>query len=295
MGTNFKSEPKMMTTEPSVDEVGGGMKRGGRAGKKMAMGGAPTMGMPVAPRRRMAMAQQPMMMRKEGGHIANEKAEMKRVKAEIAEDRRGERNEHKEISRVKGELKHHEKMKASKAHHGLKAGGAPKAGPNMVGGLEGGLEATRPMKSKMTGGVRAPGYKKGGQPLAAKGDAYQTVTTLKPKLDLADKVVGAKQTKSFNTKTGGVSDTTAGGKPAGYKKGGSMKKYASGGMAAKGMAIAKHYTTNINDGSKMPTVKGKTGEIKQRPAGYKHGGHVEASTKGEHGFTHMKKMCSGGY
>ena len=30
----FLREPKMFTTEPSVDEVGKGMKRGGHAGKK---------------------------------------------------------------------------------------------------------------------------------------------------------------------------------------------------------------------------------------------------------------------
>ena len=56
----FKPMPKMETTEPSVELK---LKKGGRAGKKMAMGGAPTMGMPVAPRRRMAMAQQPVITR----------------------------------------------------------------------------------------------------------------------------------------------------------------------------------------------------------------------------------------
>jgi hypothetical protein len=274
----FKPMPKMETTEPSVELK---LKKGGRAGKKMAMGGAPTMGMPVAPRRRMAMGQQPMMMRKDGGHIANEKAEMKRVKAEIAADRKEERNEHKEISRVKGELKSHEKMKASKAHQGLKNGGAPKAGPNVVGGLEGGLEATRPMKSKTTGGVRAPGYKNGGA-LNAKGMAlakhYET------------NINDDSSPKKVSGKTGGVSDTTAGGRPAGYKKGGSMKKYASGGMAAKGMAIANKYQTKMNSGDPMPTVKGSTKGVKVGPAGYKDGGHVAMTCKSTGGYTAMKKM-----
>lgn len=49
----FKSMSKMKTTEPSVDEVGKGMKSGGKT-KKMAMGGA----MPVAPLA--AAAAQPM-------------------------------------------------------------------------------------------------------------------------------------------------------------------------------------------------------------------------------------------
>jgi hypothetical protein len=275
----FMREPKMATTEPSVDEVGHGMKRGGHAKKsKMAMGGAPMMAA-VQPRRRMAMApampRGAVMMRKKGGEVESPKQH----KAEM-----------KELHKVEKELKHHEGMKASKAHQGLKNGGAPKAGPAVMGGLAGGLEATRPDTKRMTGGVRSPGYKKGGQALAAEMDRFETKTTLKPKLDLADKVHEAKQTKSFSTKTGGVSDTVAGGKAAGYKRGGGLKKYAKGGMA-----LAKHYTTHINDASKPHAVKGKTGQIKQAPAGYKHGGHVESSAKGEHGFTHMKKMCKGGY
>ena len=54
----------------------------------------------------------------------------------------------------------------------LRHGGmsAPKAGPNVMGGLAGGLEATRTVSKKTTGGVRAPGYKNGGA-LNAKGAA----------------------------------------------------------------------------------------------------------------------------
>jgi hypothetical protein len=271
----FLREPKMATTEPSVDEVGHGMKRGGHAKKsKMAMGGVP-MTAPMQPRRRMAMApampRGAVMMRKEGGS-----ADMAQDKAMIKKAMR------------QHDAQEHKGGKGTKLS--LRKGGAPKAGPDVMGGLEGGLEATRPDSKRMTGGVRSPGYKKGGQALAAKGDAFQTVTTLKPKLNLADKVSEAKQTKGFNTKTGGVSDTTAGGKPAGYKRGGGMKKYAKGGIAAKGMAIAKHYTTNINDASKSHAVKGKTGDIKQRPAGYKEGGHVAMACHSTGGYTAMKKM-----
>jgi len=241
MATSFKREPKMMTTEPSVDEVGHGMKKGGKA---------------------------------EGG------------KSDMAQDK----------AMIKKAMKQHD----AQEHKGgkgtdlkLRAGGmsskmrsmAPKAGPNVMGGLEGGIEATRPMGKRMSGTIEGPGYKKGGQALAAKGDAFQARSAMKPKINVKDKVVGAKQTKGFNTKTGGVSDTTAGGKPAGFKKGGTVSDN-----------VANRYkNTLVHDGSKMPTVKCKTGDIKQRPAGYKDGGHIKTSTKGEHGFTHMKKMCSGGY
>ena len=233
MATSFKREPKMMTTEPSVDEVGQGMKKGGKA---------------------------------EGG------------KSDMAQDK----------AMIKKAMKQHD----AQEHKGgkgtslkLRAGGAsrmgsmaPKAGPNIMGGLAGGIEATRPMGKRMSGTIEGPGYKKGGQALAAKGDAFQARSAMKPKIDVKDKVVGAKQTKSFNTKTAGVEGK-------GYKKGGTVSD-----------SVANRYkNTLVHDGSKMPTVKGKTGEIKQRPAGYKEGGHIKTSTKGEHGFTHMKKMCSGGY
>lgn len=288
MATKFKREPKMFTTEPSVDEVGKGMKKGGKA-KKMQYGGVmvppaarPAMAVPVMPmgRRAAPVARMPMM-RKKGGSIDNEKAEINRVKAEMREDRKEDRNEEAEIKRVKGELKRHEAMKAGKAH-GFKRGGAPKAGPNVMGGLAGGLMATRSVSKKTTGGVRAPGYKSGGS-LGAKMDAFETRTTLKPKIDINDKVVGMKQTKSFNTKTGGVKNTTANGGAAGYKRGGKI--------AAKGMAIAKKYMTKTNTGNPMPTVKGGTKGIKQVPAGYKDGGHVAMTCKSTGGFATMKKMA----
>ena len=269
MATKFKREPKMFTTEPSVDEVGNGMKKGGKV-KKMQYGGVmvpatdrPAMMPPVRPMGRRAPVAMPtarMPMRKDGGSIRNEKDEIKRVEKE---------------------LKHHESMRASKAHKGMKSGGAPKAGPNVMGGLAGGLEATRANSKKTTGGVRAPGYKSGGS-LGAKMDAFATKTTLKPKIDINDKVVSAKQTKSFNTKTGGVKNTTANGGAAGYKRGGSI--------ASKGMAIAKKYMTKTNTGNPMPTVKGGTKGIKQVPAGYKDGGHVAMTCKSTGGFATMKKM-----
>lgn len=219
MATSFKREPKMMTTEPSVDEVK--MKKGGKA---------------------------------EGG------------KADMAQDK----------AMIKKAMKQHD----AQEHKGgkgtslkLRAGGmsrmsnmAPKAGPNVMGGLAGGLEATRPDMKKNTGGVRMPGYKMGG--------SIDAVINRKP--------TSAKQVKSLSTKTGGVKNTTANGGAAGFKRGGSI--------AAKGMAIAKKYQKTTNTGNPMPTVKGGTKGIKQTVAGYKDGGHATMSCMNAGGFASTKKM-----
>ena len=135
----------------------------------------------------------------------------------------------------------------------LRSGGmsAPKAGPNVIGGLAGGIEATRPVMKKGTGKIEGPGYKNGG---SAK--------------KFLNNISGAKQTKSFNTKTGGVEGK-------GYKNGGAAK-----------------FISNMSSGEKMPTVQGKTKGIKQEPAGYKNGGHAAMSCKAEGGYTTMKKMAN---
>ena len=238
MATSFKREPKMMTTEPSVDEVGKGMKRGGKA---------------------------------EGGkaNMAQDKAMIKKAMSQHdAQEHKGGKGTN---------------LKLRKGGMSSRMGSmAPKAGPDVMGGLAGGLEATRPDMKKMTSGVRMPGYRAGGQALAAKGDRFQTSTTLKPPIDINRKPTSAKQVKGFNTKTGGVKNTTANGGPAGYKMGGSI--------AAKGMSIAKKYQKTTNTGNPMPSVKGKTTGIKQRPAGYKDGGHAAMTCKSEGGFASMKKM-----
>ena len=307
--SKFIREPKIFTTEPSVDEVGSGMKKGGKA-KKMAMGGLPIAG-PAG--RRPMMVRSPaatpaLLQRKEGG------------KAE-------ENKEEREIKSVEKELKHHEHEKASKAHHGLKAGGrAPKAGPAVPGGLAGGISATRAQK-KGTEGVEEPGYERGGKVHHVSGhpegspehhkamakhhaakhkeggsahhkkmhehhkahakhmkdggeaiDHFETKTTLKPKIDIKDKVHQAKQVKSFNTKTEGLEGK-------GYRHGGALKKFAKGGLAT-----AKEYISKINDGSKMPTKKSGTGSIKEDPAGYKHGGHVAHHSKSKHEHAGHKSM-----
>lgn len=264
----FKPVPKMFTTEPSVELK---LKKGGRAGKMMD-GGAPMVPPMAAPARRRMPVAKPMVMerrtpallRKTGGKVES----MKELESH-------ERNEKAEIKRVEGELKQHERMKASKAHKGLKAGGspAPKAGPNVVGGLAGGLEATRPVKGKATAGVRAPGYKSGGD--IGKAMAFETKTTKKPKIDADDKVVSAENLKTVRGNKGIEG--------AGYKKGGRLKKYASGGMA-----IARKYETKINDASSPKKVKGGSGGIEGSQ--YKSGGHVAMKCHAQGGFTAMKKM-----
>ena len=280
----FTRMPKMMTTEPSVDEVK--MKKGGKA-KKMAMGGDPRMAaMPAQQDPRMmaemkkrammarqpaAAAQPPMMMRKKGG-----KADMSQDKALIKKAfKQHDMQEHK------GDKGTSLKLKKGGMH--MKNGGslrAPRdAGRDVPGGLLGGISATKTDPKMTTGGVRngnGGGSKKGGM-IAKKGDAFQTRTTLKPKIDVMDKVVSAKQTKSVNTSTGGVKN----GKPAGYKMGGTVPN-----------SVAKRYVNDDIQTARNPKqLPKKTGDIKQRPAGYKDGGHVAMACKADGGFTTMKKMA----
>jgi hypothetical protein len=191
--SKFGREPRMMTTEPSVDEVKS-LKRGGKA-SRYAKGG-------------------------------------------MIESAAHERKEEREIKSVKKELSKHEHEKASKAHHGLKAGG--KAGAAI--------------------------------------DSFEARSALKPKVNVKDKVVSAKQVKSLSTKTTGVEGK-------GYKKGGEVSD-----------SVASRYkNTLMHDNPKAATKKLGTGEIKQKPAGYKDGGHVAMTCKSMGGFTVNKKMCKGGY
>lgn len=260
----YKPMPKMKTTEPSVELK---LKKGGKV-KMMDGGTMPMVAAPAMPTRRRMPAraavpargarQTPVLLRKHGGES------LKEIEAH-------EKNEEKEIKRVKGELKKHESMKASKAHQGLKNGGAPKAGPDVMGGLAGGIEATRTDSKKTTGGVRSPGYKNGGA-LNAKGMA------------LAKKYQGTMNDASKQKTVKG----NKGIEGAGYKAGGKLKKYANGGLAAKGMAIANKYQSKINDASSNKKTKGSTGSIEGSK--FKDGGHAAMSCKAEGGFTAMKKM-----
>jgi hypothetical protein len=260
----FEYEPRMETTEPSVDEVK--MKRGGHA-KKMAMGGNPMMAAPaVTPmaamkrptvRRLGATSSVPALMRKKGGEAKKEEAEIKRVEKE---------------------LKHHEGMKASKAHKGLKKGGMYKPTP---GGLLSDGYSKAHTKGT-TGNIELSKYKKGGKLLckaeggAAKGDAYQARSALKPKINVQDKVVSAEKSKKMGSSTGGIEGP-------GYKHGGRMKKFAKGGTVSD--KVADRYVSNMQDGEKNKKAGSKTGNLELSK--FKKGGHV---THHGHEAHHKKAM-----
>jgi hypothetical protein len=350
MATKFMREPKEATTEPTADEAGSGMKRGGHAHKKhMAMGGNLMMaGMPM---RRPMMATPALMRKKHGGEVES-KAEQHR------EDAR--------MSKIEKELHHHEAMKAKKAHHGLKKGGAASAvaPDNTPGGLLGGIMAQKHDSKRETGGVRSPGYKHGGKAhhisghpegthkhhmamakhhkakhaeggsahhhkmhehhkhmakmckggemmhkaeggLAAKGDRFQTEGTLKPKVNVQDKVVSAQKNKEHvTTKTGRVVNTVAGEKDGGFKRGGhahNKHHYAKGGTVSE--KVADRYVNSMADGvkSRYEDKKKATGDLelsKFKKGGHvkakhhAHGGHVDHSTTHGHsdaGHTHHNK------
>ena len=163
----------METTEPSVDEVGKGMKSGGKP--KMAMGGAPMGKAPMGgalsaiaeqnARKRPASAAEMATKRPRGAALMRSAAmsrpapgipaqamgrvkdggSMKKVEKEI-------RNEKDELHRVDERLNRHEAKAASKAHKGLKTGG-------IAGYKTGGI-----IQKFATGGVvnGAAGYKDGG-------------------------------------------------------------------------------------------------------------------------------------
>jgi len=338
--SKFQREPREYTTESSDDEVGGGMKRGGHAKhghkKHMAVGGAmvprPVVGRAPMMGNRAAMPQAALLQRKKGG--AAHKAEMH------------------EMHKIEKELKHHEHMKAKKAHHGLKKGGAAAAAKdNTPGGLLGDLEATRPNRKKVTGGIELTGYKHGGKAhhisghpvgshehhkhmakhhaakhkeggsahhhkmhehhkhlakmakggstgsLEAKGDRFMSSTTLKPKIDVQDKVVNAEHNKKLGNKTGKVRDTVAGEGDGGYKRGGHAKHhYAKGGTVSQG--VAKRYVSDMQDGEHRAVKKSSTGSLelsKYKKGGHvKHHGHAAHHTTHGHsdaGHTHMHKVA----
>jgi hypothetical protein len=245
----FKPMPKMKTTEPSVELK---LKKGGKV--KMMDGGEPMMAAAPA-RRRMPMAMAPrganpmvragMPMRKEGGKMdkAQDKAMVKKAfKQHDAQEHKGGKGTN---------LK-------------LRGGGmAPKAGPNVMGGLAGGLNATRTDKKKSTGSIELSKFKKGG--LAAQGMAtarkYET------------KINDASRTKAVKGGTGGMEGSK-------FKKGGTVE--------AKGMASALKYQNKMNDASNVKTVKGGTGGVEGSK--FKSGGHAAMACKDGGGFTAMKKM-----
>lgn len=176
----FKEMKMMKSTEPSVDEVGKGMKSGGKT-KKMAMGGAPMgkapMGgalsaiaaqnarkRPTTPAEMAAMRPRGASMMKSAalsrpmpgippqamGRVKNGGA-MKKAGGEM-ESKAMHAKEMRDLKGVKKELMAHEDKPASKGHKGLKTGG-------IAGYKTGGI-----IQKFATGGVvnGAAGYKDGG-------------------------------------------------------------------------------------------------------------------------------------
>jgi hypothetical protein len=145
----FKTEPKMKTTEPSVEKK---MKKGGKAdGGMMGRPMIPTAPMPTAAlaRNPRAMRNRPVL-RKEGGESkATHAMEM-----------------HK-MDKLEGELKSHESKRASKAHKGLKTGGVA----NAQGGYKTGGVANAQGGYKTGGVANAQGGYKAGGHVAMKGDS----------------------------------------------------------------------------------------------------------------------------
>jgi hypothetical protein len=146
----FKALSKMKTTEPSVDEAGKGMKKGGmpmvmKDGKKvpafaakkggmskMAMGGGAMMANPritgaTAPALAAQMAQQQgraaLMQPRAIARPNPGMPSMGRKKGGEIESKATHMKEEREIKGIKKELMSHEGKPASKAHKGLNAGG----------------------------------------------------------------------------------------------------------------------------------------------------------------------------
>ena len=281
----FQREPKEYTTEPSDDEVGNGMKRGGHAHKKhMAMGGNPMMGMPMRPRARMAMSpsmptQQPALLRKKGGEV---------------ESKKEHKSEMHEMRKIEKELKHHEHMKAGKAHHGLKKGGkASFAKDNTPGGLLGGIEATRPDHKNRTGDIELTGYKHGGKMHHAHGGKVHRVSGHPEGSHEHHKHMAKHHAKMY--KEGGSAHhkkmmehhkaCCTGGA---MKHGGKMMHKATGGLANKGDAFQARSAMkpkidvqdHVYDASHNKKAGKSTGKVKdtvagQGAGGYKRGGHAK--------------------
>ena len=269
----FKPMVKMETTEPSVElklkkgghvsmkkksEHGHKMMDGGMAGPMMARGMPPAM-MAMAPKkpamamRRRAMTAMPTPLMKKGGEMESPKAH----KAEMAE-----------MGKIEKELKHHESMKASKAHKGLKSGG--QASGEMIDADETKTtikNSVKPFaKTEMrtskkdsahgTGSVKegnGGGYKKGGSinSETSSGDYVNT------KVD---------QAKPDNARgpTGGVRMSNAGG----FKKGGKAKYNTGGG-------VEKYAVDNVV-GTPKGVTNTTTGAVKEsNGGGYKKGGALK--------------------
>ncbi|NDD54783.1 hypothetical protein EBZ39_13115 [bacterium] len=258
----FKPMVKMMTTEPTVElklKKGGHAtmpkaKDGHKAGKKMMDGGVlgalartpaligrpavnAVVRTPMKPSmsaRRKAM----MMGLKEGGETSKEHmAEMRMMK------------------KTEKELKQHESMPASKAHKGLKKGGAAKM---KAGG-----------DCYATGGVAMGqgGYKKGGKVKMAEGGLSKSgiINTEDQGGAYHNTMM---HTAEYTGKTSGKTGEVKNGNAGGYKKGG--RCYAKGGGVEGNVSTTPPGKTNT-----------MTGGVKLGNAGgYKKGGKAKKFADG---------------
>lgn len=183
----FKEMKMMKSTEPSVDEVGKGMKKGGKT--KMMMGGMPRMQMGGAlpmvaqsvAKKRPTSAAEMAAARPRGAALMRSAAmsrpspgmppqAMGRVKdggsMKMKNGGESSAKHASEMSKMKTDLKSHEGKPASKAHKGLKMGGAAKCatGGVMLKYKKGGSAkcATGGVMKKYASGGSVSGYKEGG-------------------------------------------------------------------------------------------------------------------------------------
>ena len=312
----FSQMPKMITDEPSVilklkkggsahHKHGGKHEEHGHKPMHKAMGGmmdgmtlparggmapamAPKMGALAA--RRAAMKGMPTPLMKKGGKA--HKAHGGEVESKAEQHR-----EDAKMAKIEKELKHHEGMKAGKAHHGLKHGGHAKKH-----------------------------FAKGGSAMGKEIDSFETKTTnekgskkfLQTEMhdgEHHDNVHGTGMVKEGNAggfKHGGKVHKVSG-HPEGsmehhkhmakhhakmHKEGGSHHhhkmaehhkamckggKYAIGGTVSDNVA-KKYENTEMHDGEHHDSVHG-TGEVKESNAGgFKHGGKAHMKHGGKHHF-----------
>ena len=313
----FSQMPKMITDEPSVilklkkggsatHKKGGKHEEHGHKTMHKAMGGMMDGATTLPARGGMAPAMAPKM-----GALAARRAAMKGMPTPLmkkggkAEGGKEHKAEMHEMQKIEKELKHHEGMKAGKAHHGLKKGGHAKKH-----------------------------FAKGGSAMGKGIDKFETKTTDEkaPKKFLEtemhdgehhDSVHGTGMVKEGNAggfKHGGKAHHKHGGKvhhisghPEGshehhkamakhhakmHKEGGSHHhhkmaehhkamckggKYAIGGTVSDNVA-KKFENTMMVDGEHHDSVHG-TGEVKESNAGgFKHGGKAHHKHGGKHHY-----------
>ena len=296
----FSQMPKMMTDEPSVIlklKKGGHVSTkhhkgehghkpmehhmdGGMSGILTPKGPMPALGGSAPKKPSMAMRRKAMAtpLMKKGGEVETPKEH----KAEMHE-----------MSKIEKELKHHESMKAGKAHHGLKAGGKVH---HISGHPEGSSEHHKHMAKH-----HAKMHKEGGSAHhkkmhehhkhMAKGgatgealDKFETKTTIENDAKPYVKTEMHEAKKDRKHGTGAVREGNAGG----YKRGGKVHHKATGGAIPsdtdkkedKGR-IKMHGTIEGNEHdyentqmhqAKRDTSHGTGGVKMDNAGGYKRGG-----------------------